>query len=224
MIALETASHRTPLGRVQIALQGGVLCALTLDAAFPPIAWQLERRFGACAKRTRPAAGSRVARALDAYFAGELAALGGLDVDPGGSEFQRAVWRALRAVPAGETVSYGALARAIGRPGAARAVGAACGANPIWLVVPCHRAIGADGHLVGYAAGLERKGWLLAHERANRRAAGPAQQGRAAPAQRAAGERSTSNLREDAGLEVDAAAHPGDARAEQVARAAGAAQ
>ena len=74
------------------------------------------------------------------------------------------MWSALRAVPAGETVSYAALARGIGRPDAARAVGAACGANPIWLVVPCHRAIGSDGRLVGYAGGLERKGWLLHHE------------------------------------------------------------
>ena len=69
-------------------------------------------------------------------------------------------------MPAGETVSYGALARGIGRPDAARAVGAACGANPIWLVVPCHRAIGSDGRLVGYAGGLQRKGWLLGHEQA----------------------------------------------------------
>ena len=166
MITLDIASHATPLGRVQMALRGALLCALTLDDAFPPFAWQLERRFPICTTRTRSDAASLVKRGLDAYFGGDTGALESLAVDPGGTAFQRDVWNALRAVPAGETVSYGALARAIERPHAARAVGAACGANPIWLVVPCHRAIGSDGHLVGYAAGLERKGWLLAHERA----------------------------------------------------------
>jgi methylated-DNA-[protein]-cysteine S-methyltransferase len=188
MITLEIASHRTPLGRVQMALREGRLCTLTLDESFPPFAWQLERRFPVCSTRRGDA--PRVKRALDAYFAGEIGGLASLAIDLGGSDFQRAVWTALRAVPAGETVSYGTLARAIGKPHAARAVGAACGANPIWLVVPCHRAIGADGHLVGYAAGLERKGWLLAHERARRQA----------------------GLGEHLGLEVDAA-RPGDARA-----------
>jgi methylated-DNA-[protein]-cysteine S-methyltransferase len=190
MTSIDTASHLTPLGRVEIALQDEALCALSLVDAFPPIAWQLERRFGAFSAHTRSGAAGRVKRALDAYFAGDLAAFAGLPLDPGGSDFQRAVWRGLQAVPAGETVSYGALARAIDKPGAARAVGAACGANPIWLVIPCHRAIGADGHLVGYAAGLERKSWLLAHERT------------LAP-----------RLRRQLGLEVDAAAHAGDARA-----------
>ena len=166
MTILEIASHATPLGRVQMALRGSLLCALTLDGAFPPFTWQLERRFPICTTRTRSDAASLVKRGLDAYFGGDTGALESLAVDPGGTAFQRDVWNALRAVPAGETVSYGALARAIERPHAARAVGAACGANPIWLVVPCHRAIGSDGHLVGYAAGLERKGWLLAHERA----------------------------------------------------------
>jgi methylated-DNA-[protein]-cysteine S-methyltransferase len=172
MITLDTDSHPTPLGRVQIALRGDALCALTLDGAFPPFDWQLERRFARYARRTRSGAAAHVKRALDAYFAGELRELESLPVEPGGSDFQRAVWEALRAVPVGETVSYGTLARAIGRPQAARAVGAACGANPIWLVVPCHRAIGSDGHLVGYAAGLERKSWLLAHERARTSALG----------------------------------------------------
>jgi methylated-DNA-[protein]-cysteine S-methyltransferase len=190
MITLDIASHPTPLGRVQIALHGDRLCTLTLDEAFPPFGWQIERRFPVCTRRTRGDAAARVKRALDAYFAGELRGLAGLPIDPGGSDFQRAVWDALCAVPVGETVSYGALARSIGRPQAARAVGAACGANPIWLVVPCHRAIGSDGHLVGYAAGLERKSWLLAHERARH-----------------------AGLRKNLGFEVDARAHAGDARA-----------
>jgi methylated-DNA-[protein]-cysteine S-methyltransferase len=75
------------------------------------------------------------------------------------------VWRALRAIPAGETLSYGELAARVGQPGAARAVGLANGKNPIAIVVPCHRVIGADGSLTGYAGGVERKRWLLDHER-----------------------------------------------------------
>ncbi|TMA44133.1 MAG: methylated-DNA--[protein]-cysteine S-methyltransferase, partial [Deltaproteobacteria bacterium] len=85
-------------------------------------------------------------------------------VDPGGTEFQRRVWGALRKVPPGRTVSYGELARAVGAPGAARAVGAANGSNPVGIVIPCHRVIGADGSLTGYAGGVERKEWLLGHE------------------------------------------------------------
>ena len=82
-----------------------------------------------------------------------------------GTPFQRSVWRALRAIPCGETRSYGDIARAIGRPSAVRAVGLANGANPIGVVVPCHRVIGAGGALVGYGGGVDRKRWLLAHER-----------------------------------------------------------
>jgi O-6-methylguanine DNA methyltransferase len=109
--------------------------------------------------------------ALAAYFAGEVSALDTLAVATAGTDFQRSVWRALRKIPCGGTVSYGQLAAQLGRPGAARAVGLANGANPITIVVPCHRVIGADGSLTGYAHGLERKRWLLAHEQSSR---GPA--------------------------------------------------
>lgn len=103
--------------------------------------------------------------ALGTYFSGgNLAALDGLEVELNGTPFQRRVWSALRRVRAGRTVSYSDLARAIGAPAAVRAVGAANGANPIALVVPCHRVIGADGSLTGYGGGLERKRWLLRHE------------------------------------------------------------
>lgn len=105
-------------------------------------------------------------RALCDYFQGDLAALTRLDVAESGTPFQRQVWRALRDIPRGTTVSYGALARRIGQPRAVRAVGLANGQNPINLVVPCHRVIGADGSLTGYGGGLRRKRWLLAHERA----------------------------------------------------------
>jgi methylated-DNA-[protein]-cysteine S-methyltransferase len=101
---------------------------------------------------------------ITAYFAGDLRALDGLECATAGTPFQRQVWSALRAIPAGQTKSYSALAREIGRPHAVRAVGAANGSNPIGVVVPCHRVIGADGSLTGYGGGLERKRWLLEHE------------------------------------------------------------
>lgn len=103
--------------------------------------------------------------ALAAYFAGDLHAIDTLPVETAGTPFQREVWRALREIPCGTTVSYGELARRIGRPAAVRAVGMANGSNPIGVVVPCHRVIGSNGSLTGYGGGIERKRWLLDHER-----------------------------------------------------------
>lgn len=107
---------------------------------------------------------SEARRAVEAYFAGNLSALGPLRTRTGGTAFQREVWAALRAIPVGATTSYGRLAATIGRPKAVRAVGLANGSNPIALVVPCHRVIGADASLTGYGGGIERKRWLLEHE------------------------------------------------------------
>ncbi len=101
---------------------------------------------------------------LQAYFAGELRDFE-LPLAAKGTPFQQRVWRALCAIPYGATISYGELARRIGQPTASRAVGLANGRNPIAIVVPCHRVIGANGSLTGYGGGLERKRWLLAHER-----------------------------------------------------------
>lgn len=103
--------------------------------------------------------------ALGAFFAGDFDALSALPVRTNGTVFQRRVWSALRDIPAGRTSTYGALASAIGAPTASRAVGLANGANPIAIVVPCHRIIGANGALTGYGGGLDRKRWLLEHER-----------------------------------------------------------
>lgn len=103
-------------------------------------------------------------RALDAYFAGDIDALAEVKTATGGTPFQREVWAGLRTIPPAMTLSYGQLAARIGRPGSGRAVGAANGSNPIALVVPCHRVIGADGTLTGYGGGMERKRWLLDHE------------------------------------------------------------
>ncbi|HSZ70894.1 MAG TPA: methylated-DNA--[protein]-cysteine S-methyltransferase [Solirubrobacteraceae bacterium] len=102
-------------------------------------------------------------RQLDAYFAGELHDFD-LQLAPSGTSFQLDVWRALRAIPYGATASYGEIARAVAQPGAARAVGGANNRNPIAIVVPCHRVIGASGSLTGYGGGLDRKRQLLALE------------------------------------------------------------
>ena len=103
--------------------------------------------------------------AISNYFNGDLGVIDGLPVETGGTPFQREVWSALRAIPCGSTTSYGELAEQIGRPTAVRAVGLANGANPVAVVVPCHRVIGANGSLTGYGGGIERKRWLLDHEK-----------------------------------------------------------
>ena len=104
------------------------------------------------------------ARALAEYVAGRRRSFEDLAIAPAGTPFQRQVWHALRAIPFGSTASYGEVARRIGRPGAARAVGSANHHNPLAIITPCHRVVGADGSLVGYAGGVDRKRWLLAHE------------------------------------------------------------
>jgi methylated-DNA-[protein]-cysteine S-methyltransferase len=103
--------------------------------------------------------------AIRSYFSGDLAAIDNLPVKTAGTPFQREVWRALREIPCGTTVSYGKLAGQIGRPAAVRAVGLANGSNPVGIIVPCHRVIGSNGSLTGYGGGVERKRWLLEHER-----------------------------------------------------------
>ena len=101
---------------------------------------------------------------LEAYFDGTAADIGDLPLDMRGAPFEQRVWMALRTIPPGQTTSYGAIAQALGSPGASRAVGAANGANPVAVIVPCHRVIGTNGSLTGYGGGLDRKRWLLEHE------------------------------------------------------------
>ena len=105
-------------------------------------------------------------RQLDEYFGGQRTEFD-LPLNLVGTPFQRTVWAALTTIVPGETLSYGALAASVGCPKSVRAVGLANGANPISVVVPCHRVIGADGSLTGYGGGIERKRWLLAHEKRN---------------------------------------------------------
>lgn len=136
----------------------------------------LRRHCDTSTVRPRDMADPSVARrSLQAYFDGDLDAIAGLPTVTNGTDFQRTVWDALRRIPVGHTVSYGAVAVHIGRPTARRAVGLANGANPIAIVVPCHRVIGANAALTGYGGGLDRKRWLLAHEKARHASHGMSQ-------------------------------------------------
>ncbi|GIK99361.1 MAG: methylated-DNA--protein-cysteine methyltransferase [Alphaproteobacteria bacterium] len=158
----------TPLGELLIVADAvGRLCAIEWSDQEDRLraSLRLQNRAGGYVL-TPAASATGNGAALAAYFRGDLAAIDELDIADCGTPFQRAVWQALRRIPCGGTVSYAALAQRIGRPAAVRAVGHANGANPVSIVVPCHRVIGSDGSLTGYGGGIERKRWLLAHERA----------------------------------------------------------
>ena len=124
----------------------------------------LQRHYGDAAVLKSGSGAHPVTDRIAAYLSGDIAAIDGIPTETTGTAFQRRVWAALREIPAGQTWSYGHLAKRVGEPGAARAVGLANGSNPISVVVPCHRVIGASGALTGYAGGIERKRWLLKHE------------------------------------------------------------
>lgn len=146
----------------------GILTLVASDAGLVAITWEnddpLRVRLGPLVEDIAHPVLVEAARQLRRYFAGELT-LFDLPLDMRGTAFQTSVWAALLAIPYGETRSYGAIARAIGRPGASRAVGAANGRNPLSIVAPCHRVVGTSGHLTGFAGGLEAKAMLLALER-----------------------------------------------------------
>jgi methylated-DNA-[protein]-cysteine S-methyltransferase len=164
IVIIETAELETPIGPIVLAMRAGSLCAVGFDGDWSRVHQMLRRRFPAAELRSVEDPGGFLTR-MRAYFDGDLTALDSIPVDLGGTPFQAKVWNALRRIPAGQTISYGDLALAIGEPKAVRAVGLANGANPVAIVVPCHRVIGADGSLTGYGGGIERKRWLLAHER-----------------------------------------------------------
>jgi methylated-DNA-[protein]-cysteine S-methyltransferase len=162
MLAVGTRS--TPVGLVRFAVEDdGAVAALGFDDRWAALSRWLDRRSGGVTLAPSRAA-APTGDAIDAYLAGDLAALAALAVSLRGTDFQRRVWTALRAIPAGATASYADIARAVGAPRAVRAVGAANGANPVSIIVPCHRIIGSDGSLTGYGGGIPRKVWLLAHE------------------------------------------------------------
>ena len=162
----------SPVGEVLLVVDaGGAVRALDFHDYEDRLRRLLRLHYGAVVL-TEGRAPEAVRRAVEAYFAGDLAAFDAIRVETGGTVFQRAVWRALRDIPAGETRTYGQLAQAVGSPKAVRAVGLANGSNPVGLVVPCHRVIGANGSLTGYGGGLSRKQWLLDHEGALRSSTG----------------------------------------------------
>lgn len=156
----------TPVGPMLIAVdEQERLRVLDWEAYAERMAHLLDRYYGPGAVTLKEStARNAVIDRLEAYVAGDIRAIDGIVTEAPGTPFQRAVWAGLRDIPAGRTWSYGQLAAHIGRPAAARAVGLANGANPIGVVAPCHRVIGGDGTLTGYAGGLERKRWLLRHE------------------------------------------------------------
>jgi methylated-DNA-[protein]-cysteine S-methyltransferase len=158
----------TPIGEMYAIASEEALCALEFDGPrrrdrlaarlqhwFPP--HEIEHRESPIIERVRAW--------LADYFDGRSASVTSIPLDFHGAEFERRVWRALLEIPPGETTSYGAIAKSLGSAGAARAVGLANGANPIAIIVPCHRVIGSSGSLTGYGGGLERKQWLLDHEK-----------------------------------------------------------
>jgi len=160
----------TRLGRVLLFTHDDAVCALGFRGQRGALLRSLARRFGAF-ELERSSGVGRPGAALRAYFAGDLGAITSVPLELAGTPFQRRVWHALRTIPAGETLTYAALARAVGRPRAVRAVARANATNPACILVPCHRVIGADGGLRGYAGGIQRKRRLLEHERAHSRRA-----------------------------------------------------
>jgi methylated-DNA-[protein]-cysteine S-methyltransferase len=157
--------YATPMGDLLLASDAdGRLRMVDLKGDEGFTTRYLRGRYGKDIELRQGKAPAKVRRLLDEYFDGRLEALDEIECQADGTNFQQQVWMALREIPAGRTLSYGALAKRIGNPKAVRAVGLANGTNPIPIVIPCHRVIGADGSLTGYGGGLNRKRWLLAHE------------------------------------------------------------
>ena len=154
----------SPIGRILFASNGQAICALDFEEYRTRMNRLLARRFERLVFQ-RDSDPLNLKARLERYFRGDVLALDDVAVHAGGSPFQQQVWGALRRIPTGATWTYGQLASEIGRPQAARAVGHANSLNPVAIIVPCHRVIGASSALTGYAGGLERKRWLLDHER-----------------------------------------------------------
>ena len=164
---LERLEMNSPLGAIDVMLRNDKVSGLEFADHRERLEGFMRRQFpNASIHKVRRATGTmrQVRAQIIAYFGGDIDALERIEVDLAGTRFQLQVWQQLRRIRPGTTVSYGQLARRVRRPKAARAVGAANGRNPIALIVPCHRAIGSNGALTGYAGGLDRKRWLLDHE------------------------------------------------------------
>ena len=157
----------SPIGEMLLVTDDQVLVSLDYEGYEHRMMRLLEKRYGSFnlaepnGNNSKP---HELITNIQAYLAGDLTAIDKIPVNPGGTEFQATVWQALRSIAPGTVMSYGGLARQLGKPAAVRAVGTTNGLNPISIVLPCHRVIGANGSLTGYAGGIERKRWLLAHE------------------------------------------------------------
>lgn len=163
-LALTLDRIDTPVGQILLVTDAdGAVRALDFHGFEPRMMRLLARHCGAF-ELVAASAPASVRNAVLAYFSGDATALDDVPTQVGGTAFQCAIWAALRRIPAGQTRTYGQIAMAVGAPKAVRAAGMANGQNPIALIVPCHRVIGANGTLTGYAGGVERKRWLLAHE------------------------------------------------------------
>ncbi len=165
MKTLATWEFDSPIGDIVLVSAGTNMCAIDYKDCATRMHLLMRKRFGAFRLARSSEEPTEIFR-LKEYFSGGLDALDTLPVDLAGTDFQQAVWQALQQIPVGTTQTYGQLARKIGRPRAIRAVGAATSRNPVALIVPCHRLVGTNGKLTGYAGGLQRKEWLLAHEHA----------------------------------------------------------
>ncbi len=167
MDRIDLTTVDSPIGKLTVAAHGPKVCLVH----FGQVSKQIRDALAAWYPDTAIESGDDpggVVSVLTRYFDGDLTSLDEIDVELHGTAFQQRVWNALRTVTAGTTTSYAELARRVGAPTAVRAVGAANGANPVAVVLPCHRIIGSNGSLTGYGGGLERKRWLLHHEGVSR--------------------------------------------------------
>ena len=154
----------SPLGTLLIVSDGENLCALDYRDFDERLRRLLRRRSGDDLQFTETDDPQGFSTNIRAYLDGQLDLIETVPVSAGGTSFQQRVWSALRQIPTGTTATYGELAAGLGKPAASRAVGLANALNPVAIIVPCHRVIGANGKLTGYAGGLDRKRWLLGHE------------------------------------------------------------
>lgn len=152
---MDTTYYNSPLGMIELTVEAGKLTSARFNPVIP--------EEGVLSKNKVL---EETVKQLDEYFSGTRKAFD-LPMKPLGTRFQQMVWKALVSVPFGRTISYGELSAKIGKPGAERAVGHANAENPLAIIIPCHRVVGADGKLTGYAGGLWRKNWLLTFENAN---------------------------------------------------------
>lgn len=163
MKELRYDSLDSPIGPIVLVVDGEYLCSLDFADCEQRMMILLQRRYGPV-HLTRKSDPCGISRRIHAYFASDYGRLNEIAVKTGGTAFQQSVWSALRTIPAGTTTTYGALAAQLDKPTASRAVGAANALNPVAIVLPCHRVVGANASLTGYAGGIWRKRWLLWHE------------------------------------------------------------